>query len=261
MSKFETVKCDINGGVARIILNRPQSMNALNVQLMEELLACLQQVSSDDHVKVVVLSGEGHAFSSGGDIKQMLMGLDNEQLFVVMDVISDLVTTLYKMPKVTIAAIHGAAAGLGLSLALAADYVICGNQAKVAMNFIGIGLIPDGAGHFMMERRVGEVKAKQLIWEGKVMSGLEAEAIGLVDQTAEESQLVEKVEQLIHYIKQKPLKAMIATKTIYVELQEAKLIQSLQLEKQAQLNMRQTEDHQEGIQAFIEKRKPMFTGR
>ncbi|WP_338753484.1 enoyl-CoA hydratase [Bacillus sp. FJAT-52991] len=261
MDKFETVKCDINGGVARITLSRPQSMNALNVQMMEELLTCLQEVSRDNQVKVVVLSGKGDAFSSGGDIKQMLTGLDEQQFFTVMDVISDLVTTLYKMPKVTIAAIHGAAAGLGLSLALAADYVICGDQTKIAMNFIGIGLIPDGAGHFMMERRVGEVKAKQLIWEGKVMSGLEAEAIGLVDQTAEESQLAEKVDQLIGYIKQKPLKAMIATKKIYAELQEAKLIQSLQLEKQAQLNMRQTQDHQEGIQAFIEKRKPVFTGR
>ncbi|WP_203364134.1 enoyl-CoA hydratase [Bacillus sp. REN10] len=261
MSELETVKYDITGGVARIILSRPQSMNALNVQMMEELLTCLQEVSQKEHVKVVVLSGEGHAFSSGGDIKQMLTGLDERQFFKVMDTISALVMTLYKMPKVTIAAIHGAAAGLGLSLALAADYVICGDQAKIAMNFIGIGLIPDGAGHFMMERRVGEVKAKQLIWEGKVMSGLEAEAIGLVDQTAEDSQLATKVEQLINYIKQKPLKAMIATKKIYVELQEDKLIQSLQLEKQAQLDMRQTEDHQEGIQAFIEKRKPVFTGR
>jgi enoyl-CoA hydratase/carnithine racemase len=129
------------------------------------------------------------------------------------------------------------------------------------MNFIGIALIPDGGGHFMLERRVGEIKAKQIIWEGKVMNGLEAKAAGIVDKVTKPGLLHEEVEQLVATCQQKPLLSMIKTKKILAEINRPTLIKSLELEKQAQLKMRKTDDHQEGIKAFLEKRPPQFKGK
>ncbi|MDQ0214743.1 enoyl-CoA hydratase/carnithine racemase [Oikeobacillus pervagus] len=259
--KNETVLLQIKDSVALVTLNRPETLNALNVDMLKEFVLVLKDLSVREDVKIVVLKGEGRAFSSGGDIKGMLAELTSkEQFSSVMDTISELVMTLYTIPAVTISAIHGAAAGLGLSLALATDYVLCEENSKLAMNFIGIALIPDGGGHFLMERRVGEVKAKQIIWEGKVMSGVEAVSIGLVDQSIPKENFEEKVQEVIEAYKRKPLQAMIETKKILAELSRPTLLKALELEKQAQWKMRQTKDHKEGIQAFIEKRPPRFIG-
>ncbi|WP_083711431.1 enoyl-CoA hydratase [Domibacillus epiphyticus] len=255
---MENVLCSIEGETAYIQFNRPKSMNALNTELMKEFYSCIKDISGNGDVKMVVLSGSGSVFSAGGDIKEMLSEADEEQFNSIMDLISDITLAFYSMPKLTIAAIHGAAAGLGLSIALAADYVMCETDSKVAMNFIGIGLIPDGGGHFMLERRLGPVKAKKVIWDGKVMSGTEAAEMGLADRAVASGAMQEEVAYLIEELSQKPLQAMIKTKKIMADLNRPQLIKTLELEKHGQLKMRETNDHQEGIKAFLEKRKPVF---
>jgi 2-(1,2-epoxy-1,2-dihydrophenyl)acetyl-CoA isomerase len=256
---YETVEFDIYQDVAYVRFNRPESLNALNSVMIKELNDVLKEMSLNEGIKIVVLKGNGRAFSSGGDIKEMLQLSGEEPFFVIMKQINELVTTLYTMPKLTIAAIEGAAAGLGLSLALATDYIICEKNSKLAMNFVGIGLVPDGGGHFHLERRIGEEKAKRLIWEGKVLSSHLAKEFEIIDEVAEG--LDARVEHQISYWKTKPMLAMIETKKIFSALNLPKLTCILELETQTQWKMRQTIDHQEGIKAFVEKRKPQFQGK
>ncbi|WP_174730561.1 enoyl-CoA hydratase [Mesobacillus harenae] len=254
-----TVNLSINGRVAVLEMNRPEAMNALDLEMIKSLVYKLKEIGSSDDVDIVVLKGAGRAFCAGGDIKTMLSGTDENGFYSVMDSISELAVTLYSMPKITISAVSGAAAGLGLSLALASDYIIAEKSSKLAMNFIGIGLIPDGGGHFFLETRLGEARTKQVIWEGKTMSGEEALAIGMIDETAED--LTAAVSERVDNWLNKPVQAMIKTKKILADKNRPGLLRVLELEKIGQFKMRQTEDHQEGIRAFLEKRSPKFIGK
>lgn len=256
----ETVIVHEKGRIATIELNRPESLNSLNVEMLKGLAAAFKEVSISNEIDIVVLKGNGRAFCSGGDIKTMLTS-DNTMFSDVMAIISDVVFTLYTMPKLTIAAVSGAAAGLGLSIALATDYLIAEQSSKLAMNFIGVGLIPDGGGHYLLEKRLGEDKAKHIIWEGKSLVANEAHAAGLINEVASEGELSTVVEAKLQSLLNSPIKAMIETKKIFVEKNSPQLLKILELEKDSQYKMRQTKDHQEGVQAFIEKRRPVFEGK
>ncbi|PFA62604.1 enoyl-CoA hydratase [Bacillus sp. AFS015802] len=259
-NQYETVTLHKDGKVARLRLNRPQSLNALDARLMEEMLLALKEVKHDPSISLLILTGEGKGFSSGGDIKSMLSLSGEEQFSQIMDTISELVMTLYSMPKVVLTGIHGAAAGLGLSLALASDYILCEEDSKLAMNFIGIALIPDGGSHFLLQERLGTHKAKRLIWNGKVFEGQEALMKGLVDEAIPSGKLEEGIERYAKQVLSAPTKAMLKTKEVYVSLNKERLQHALDLEKEGQWLMRQSSDHQEGIRAFVEKRRPRFKG-
>ncbi|MEW9109197.1 MAG: enoyl-CoA hydratase [Cytobacillus gottheilii] len=254
------VNLSVNDRVATVELNRPDSLNALDVEMLKELLSVLKDVSNSDGIDIVVLLGKGRAFSSGGDIKTMMAAENESDFYQVMDCINELVVTLYSMPMLTISAVRGAAAGLGLSLALATDYIIADSASKLAMNFIGIGLIPDGGAHFFLENRIGEDKAKQLIWEGKILSAEEAFSKNIIHEIAA-GELEEALDVKINKWLSSPVQAMIKTKKILSDKNRPLLLKVLELEKLGQAKMRETQDHKEGIQAFIEKRKPVFQGK
>lgn len=256
----DSVIVKVNGRVATVEMNRPDALNALNKEMIKGLVMKLKEISDSDDIDFVVLSGNGKAFSAGGDIKSMVELKDENVFFTIMDAINELIVTLYSMPMITISAISGAAAGLGLSLALATDYLIADSESKLSMNFIGIGLIPDGGAHFFLDKRLGEVKAKKLIWEGKVLPASTALEIGLIDEVATEQISVAVGSKLMEW-SQSPVQAMIKTKKILSDSNRAHLLKILELEKYGQRKMRQTQDHLEGIQAFVEKRKPKFTGK
>jgi 2-(1,2-epoxy-1,2-dihydrophenyl)acetyl-CoA isomerase len=256
----DKVKVWVTGRVATVEMNRPEALNALDLDVIRGLASSLKEISESDDIDVVVLTGSGRAFSAGGDIKTMLSDMKESEFFPVMDCISELIITLYSIPKLTISAVNGAAAGLGFSLALATDHIIADKTSKLAMNFIGIGLIPDGGSHFFLEKRIGEIKAKQVIWEGKTMSAQEALELGLIQEVAEDS-LQEALDARIAEWLDRPVQAMIKTKKILADINRPKLLKILELEKQGQLKMRTTFDHQEGIRAFIEKRPAKFIGK
>lgn len=254
----KTILFERAGRVATVTLNRSKSMNAIDLDMMRELGDCFEELHSDDEIQIVILKGQGKAFSSGGDIKGMVQGdLDLEE---AMMLVARYTRLLYTLPKIVIAQIHGAAAGLGLSTALAADLVIAEETAKIAMNFIGIGLIPDGGGHFFMQERLGSVKAKQAIWAGEVMSGTKAQKIGLVDEIVAEGAVEEFVQSAVQRFLHAPLQAMIETKKILNERRLPALEAVLLKETEGQKRMRDTVDHIEGIRAFVEKRTPNFKG-
>jgi 2-(1,2-epoxy-1,2-dihydrophenyl)acetyl-CoA isomerase len=258
-TKEDKVLVDVTGRVATVQLNRPESLNSLNLELIKELTAKLKEISITDDIDIVVLTGSERAFSSGGDIKMMLEETNESDFYHVMDHINELIMTLYSLPKLSISAISGSAAGLGFSIALATDYILADENSKLAMNFIGIGLVPDGGAHFFLEKKIGEDQAKQLIWEGKVMSANEAWQKGLIHEIAADYK--DALNQKLGEYLKKPVQAMIKTKKIMVEKNRPQLLKILELEKHGQYKMRQTEDHQEGIRSFIEKRKPQFKGK
>ncbi|MDR4945838.1 enoyl-CoA hydratase [Neobacillus cucumis] len=256
----EKVNLRVNGRVATIEINRPETLNALDTDVLKGLVCKLKEISESDEIDIVVLTGKGKAFSSGGDIKTMLSNRDDRNFFPVMDCISELIMTLYSLPKLTISAVSGAAAGLGFSMALATDYIIADKTSKLAMNFVGIGLIPDGGAHFFLEKRLGETRAKQVIWDGKMLSADEAFELGLIQEIAE-GDLQQALEARINDWLSRPTQAMIKTKKIMAEKNRPQLLKVLELEKYGQQKMRETIDHHEGIRAFIEKRKPNFIGK
>ncbi|MDQ0198100.1 enoyl-CoA hydratase [Neobacillus ginsengisoli] len=256
----DKVNLRVNGRVATVELNRPEALNSLDQELIKGLVCKLKEISDSDEIDIVVLTGKGRAFSAGGDIKTMLSNTNGDDFFPIMDCISELIVTLYSIPKLTISAVSGAAAGLGFSLALATDYIIADKTSKLAMNFIGIGLIPDGGAHFFLEKRLGETKAKQVIWDGKMMNANEAFQLGLIQEVAD-GILQETLDARIADWLSRPVQAMIKTKKILAEKNRPQLLKILELEKYGQSKMRETIDHKEGIRAFLEKRSPNFIGK
>ncbi|MFJ7935485.1 enoyl-CoA hydratase [Sporosarcina sp. NPDC096371] len=258
---YTTVELKREGRLACLLLNRPASMNAMDAVMMGELADVFEELKRDPSVQVVLIQGAGRAFSAGGDIKAMLdpdNGMDIEKVMVDL---SRLAKALYTLPQITIAVVHGAAAGLGCSVVLGCDMIIAEENSKLAMNFIGIGLVPDGAGHFFLKERVGVPQAKKLIWSGKVMNGSEALAKGLIDEVTPEGKAAEYGAAYAQQLLASPIVAMMASKKILHAQKIAELENVSKMESDAQAAMRKTADHLEGIQAFVEKRKPVFTGK
>ncbi|MFC2947937.1 enoyl-CoA hydratase [Virgibacillus sediminis] len=255
---MNTVLHESKDNISYIRLNRPERYNALNKEMLDELLEVLEKVERNED-KVVVLSGNGNAFCAGGDIGMMKDFAEKKFFDAVMDTIGKIAMKLYMMPKVVISAVQGSAAGLGLSLALAADYVIAQQEAKLGMMFIGIGLAPDGGGHFFLKERIGVSRAKQFIWGLKQLQAAQAKQLGIVDIVTEK-QAGEEAEEFGKKLLETPIQSMIKTKIIYHHRQKDILQSYLDEEHQTQWELRHTKDHQEGVEAFLEKRKPVFTG-
>lgn len=255
---LQTIIYERNEGISYVYLNRPEQFNALNQEMLEALKKILAEIENNTD-PIVIISGNGKAFCAGGDIKMMQQFKEKQQFDDIMEAIENIVLTLYRMPKIVITAIHGSAAGLGLSLALASDYIIANHETKLGMLFIGIGLAPDGGGHFFLEKRIGLHAAKQFIWGGKTVTAVKAKAMQLIDEVSNDDSLT-AAKTMAQRLQRAPLAAMLKTKSLYHGKDADQLRNVLKTEKENQWQLRHTSDHEEGVQAFIEKRNPIFTG-
>lgn len=255
---MEKVTLTRENGISIISINRPESYNALDGEALDQLLAQLKAVKENDD-RVVILTGEGKAFSAGGDISMMQEMHDQAAFDILMDTVSNIALELYLLPKIVISAINGSAAGLGLSFGLNADYIVANEEARFGMLFAGIALIPDGGGHFFLEQRLGTHKAKQFIWGLEQVKGEQAKAYGFVDVMTEGNAL-DAAKQVGAKLLASPVLALIESKLILHEQKVDQLRDTLAREKQGQLKMRSTKDHAEGVAAFLEKRQPKFSG-
>ncbi|MFC4353553.1 enoyl-CoA hydratase [Chryseomicrobium palamuruense] len=255
---YQTLEVTKEKHVITVTLNRPDALNSMNGQMIQELRDCFTSLLNEKDAQILILKGSGRAFSAGGDIKAMLANDGSFEMKTIMKQLEELALAYYSLPMLTIASVHGAAAGLGYSLVLASDFIVAEKSAKLAMNFIGIGLVPDGGGHFFLKERTGIPGAKHIIWQGKMMTGDEAHAAKLIDQVAEDGTLQDTTNALVKHLSHSPVEAMISSKQILHGTKMDELKSVLAEEAKVQTNLRTSEDHLEGIDAFVSKRKPFF---
>lgn len=252
--KFESVN-----KISYIYLNRPDKYNALDREMLNELLEVIEQVEENSD-RILILTGVGKAFSAGGDMNMLKEFAEREVYDQILSTIEEIVRRIYMMPKLVISAVNGAIAGLGLSIALAADYVVTSPETKLGVLFLGVGLAPDGGGHFWLKERLGVQGAKRFMWSMERVTGKEALDMGLVDLLIE-GDLLTGTSKLGTKLKHSPLEAMLATKLTYHTEKLPTLEYYLEKERENQWKLRQTADHAEGVAAFLEKRSPRFTGK
>jgi 2-(1,2-epoxy-1,2-dihydrophenyl)acetyl-CoA isomerase len=255
---YGTIRVDVADRIARITLNRPESLNALNGAMRRELLAALKALGRDESVRVVLVTGEGRGFCSGADLR----GGASERAFrrVLTDEYNPLIRAIRDLPKPVIAAVNGVAAGAGVSLALACDLVYASDDARFIQAFVRIGLVPDSGSTRTLVRALGRHRAAQLIFSGDPLSATEALAVGLLNGVVPGDQLAATVSEVATRLANAPTRAIALAKRSINHAEDAELDESLAMEAALQELAGRTDDHAEGIAAFAEKREPRFVG-
>jgi 2-(1,2-epoxy-1,2-dihydrophenyl)acetyl-CoA isomerase len=258
---FEHLLYEVTESVCTITLNRPEVYNAINDKLSYELQDAFKQAGTDDTVRVVVLTGAGKGFCSGQDLKSIAGAKIDSLAEVVRARYNPLITTMRNMPKPILCKLNGIAAGAGCSLALACDIIIASEEASLAEIFIGIGLVMDSGSSYFLPRLVGSAKAFELSTMGTKVPAKEAESMGLVNKTVPAAQLDNAVAQYVGYYASAPTKAVGLMKRMLNLSYHSSLEEMLEYEALYQELAGKTQDNKEGIQAFLEKRKPDFKGK
>jgi len=258
------IRSETNEHITTIILNRPEKLNAFAGTMREELLAALREAGDDENCRVVIITGAGRAFCSGGDVEYM-SGLqkkgDVESFRKLLNAGRDVVTQIADMPKPVIASVNGVAAGAGCNLALACDYRIASDTAKLAETFVKIGMHPDWGGTWLLPRLVGPGRALELLTTGRMVDANEALAIGMVDRVVPLADLPEQTLTLARTIAAGPPQAIADIKRALSASRTNSLVAQVELESENQVRAFLSHDSGEGMAAFFEKRPPKFEGR
>jgi 2-(1,2-epoxy-1,2-dihydrophenyl)acetyl-CoA isomerase len=261
---YETLRFDLQEGVAAITLNRPETYNALTLQTLEELKAVLKEIDRDRSARAVILTAEGKGFSSGADLNELSQNLTIDIGDYLRAGLNTLATQMRTLEKPIIAAINGVAAGAGASLALAADYRLASDQAAfVFAAFVSIGLVPDAGGTYLLAQLVGPGKALELALLADSRNRLvahDAAALGIVNRVVPHESLAAEARELAHRLAQMPTRAIGLTKRAIYKSAERSLADALEYEAQLQTAAFRTHDFREGVAAFVEKRTPSFKG-
>lgn len=248
-------------GIATITLNRPETLNAFSKEVVGEVLQAIEDARTDENVRVLVLTGAGEkAFSAGADIKTMkgMNALRARELSLMGE---KLCLALENLEKPVIAALNGYALGGGLEVAMSCDIRIASENARMGQTEINIGLIPGWGGTQRLTRLVGRTKAKELVFTGRMIDAKTAEQLGIVNMVIPADKFREGVRQFASELVQKAPVALRVAKTLIDKGAEIGLESALALEREGFGVVASTEDLQEGVSAFTEKRKPVFKGK
>jgi methylglutaconyl-CoA hydratase len=258
---YKTIQLAYDSGVATITLNRPDKRNAISFELIDDLLRALQEVETSDAI-VVILTGAGKAFSSGMDLDNLkvLIGRSPEQNLNDSETMVRLFRTLYEFPKVTIAAVNGAAIAGGTGLALLCDFTLAVPEAKFGYTEVRIGFVPAIVSTFLL-RQVGEKQARDLLLTGRIIGAEEAARMGLISEIVAPEQLMTRARELAALLMENSPASLRATKQLLSDHARAEL--DLQIEAAVRENaaIRTTADFREGVVSFLEKRKPVWSGK
>jgi 2-(1,2-epoxy-1,2-dihydrophenyl)acetyl-CoA isomerase len=250
-------------GIATITLNRPDKLNAFIGHMRRDLAEALEHAGSDRGIKVVIITGAGRAFCSGGDIGFMAELMDrrnSDEFSRILGAGRRVITAIRSMTKPVLASINGPAAGAGFNLALACDLRIASSNATFTQSFVKIGLHPDWGGTYFLPRLVSPNKACEMFFLGESIDAAEALRLNLVNQVAAPEELETATLQLAERLRATPPIAIAAVKQAIYMSTSSDLDEMLRYETEAQLRCFESEDGHEGVRAFFEKRDPRFTG-
>jgi len=261
MTELRNVIYEKSEGIATITLNRPEVMNAFSVDLINEVIRCLDDAGKDETIRAVIVTGAGdRAFSAGADIKAMI-GMNALKARELSINGYRICKAIENLQKPVIAAINGFALGGGLETAMACDFRIASDKARMGQTEVNIGLIPGWGGTQRLTRLVGKARAKELVYTGRIIDSKTAEQMGLVNMVVSADQFMAAVRQFALELASKAPVALKIAKTLIDNGFESDLETALALEREGFGVVASTEDLQEGVKAFTEKRKPSWKGR
>ena len=258
---FDFLNYTVEAGVASIAFNRPEVYNALNDEITYELQAAFKQVAKDESVSVVVLTGEGKAFCAGQDLKAAIGGEKRSFSESLHKRYNPLICQIRELKKPVIGRINGVAAGAGCSLALACDLLVMADEAYLIEVFVNIGLVLDSGSSYFLPRLVGSVKAFELSTFGSKIGGKEAVQLGLANKSVPQAELDEAIKNYTDYYATAPTKAIGLMKQMLNKSGNCNLNEMLKYEAYCQDIAGSTDDYNEGVNAFLEKRQAKFTGK
>ncbi|HZQ22149.1 MAG TPA: enoyl-CoA hydratase-related protein [Terriglobales bacterium] len=259
--KFKTLTVQPDGPVAILTLNRPDKRNAISFELIDELLAALEEIEKSS-VEILILTGAGKAFCSGMDLENLksLLGGSPEQNLQDSQTMARLFRTLYEFPKVTIAAVNGAAIAGGTGLALLCDFTLAVPEAKFGYTEVRIGFVPAIVSTFL-RRQVGEKQARDLLLTGRIFGAEEAFRLGLVNEIVTPERLMARAKELAAQLTENSPASLRVTKSLLTGYAREQLSRHLETALRENAAIRSTPDFREGIAAFLEKRKPRWSGQ
>jgi 2-(1,2-epoxy-1,2-dihydrophenyl)acetyl-CoA isomerase len=258
---MENILFEIQSDVAKITLNRPDKLNSFNRAMSLELISALKQAEGDDCVRAILLTGAGRGFCAGQDLSEAV----GDDAYEIEDIIekqyNPIVKLLRGIEKPIVCAVNGVAAGAGANIAFACDITIASSDAKFIQSFAAIGLIPDTGGTFYLPRMIGMQNAAALMMTGDRVTADRARELGLIYDVAPAEKLMENTTELAQKLALMPTKGIGLTKRSLNESMSNSFDEQLNLEQKLQKEASESYDYNEGVSAFLEKRKPNFKGK
>jgi len=265
MPSHETVDLQVSGAAARLVLNRPDSLNAWNEQFGLDLRDAVESVAGDESIRALLITGAGRAFSSGADLKEQRNPDDDggvpDLSARLRELYHPIITGIREMPKPVIAAVNGPAVGIGCSLALDCDLIWAAESAYFLLAFVNIGLVPDGGSTAMLPARIGLARATEMGMLGERVPAERALEWGMVNRVVTDDELHSKAGELLERLASGPTRSYANYKALLNRRLYADLAGQLEAEAAAQREQGHTEDFAEGVIAFAQKRPPEFSGR
>jgi 2-(1,2-epoxy-1,2-dihydrophenyl)acetyl-CoA isomerase len=255
------IRYSVQNSVARITLDRPEKFNSFIRSMSLELQEALQRAADDEQVRSILLTAEGKAFCAGQDLSEAIDPTGPGITKIVEEHYNPIILLLRQIEKPVVAAVNGVAAGAGANIALACDIVLAAESATFIQAFGKIGLIPDSGGTFILPRLIGWQRASALMLTGEKVGGVAAQAMGMIYKAVPDERLMDEAVAMSEQLAGLPTRALGMTKRLLNESVDNDLVSQLKQEAAIQTAAGATGDHQEGVKAFLEKRKPVFTGK